>query len=180
MLTNWTLTQEADIPALSSTLTSCPHTYAAPTPTQISGTPATDASLVANALQQQQQQPPLQRGAGGREADGGRSVSWCKEQYWGEGLATCSGSTCIGWSLPFFPLTCVLAVSDDGMKMTTMAQDSDAKTTAGRPQGSVNDDSHSRRREDDRAMGSMTTDDEGVRMMTPTITATTKSLGRWR
>ena len=91
VLTNWTLAQEADVPALPSTSTSRPHTYAAPTPTQVSGTPAADASLVANALQQQQQQPPLQRGAGGREADGGWSVSWCKEQYWGEVLATCSG-----------------------------------------------------------------------------------------
>jgi nucleoporin SEH1 len=91
VLTNWTLAQEADVPALPSTSTSRPHTYAAPTPTQVSGTLAADASLVANALQQQQQQPPLQRGAGGREADGGWSVSWCKEQYWGEVLATCSG-----------------------------------------------------------------------------------------
>ena len=97
VFTNWTLTQEADVPALSSTSTSHPHTYAATTPTQISGTPAPDASLVANVLQQQQQ-PPLQQGAGGREADGGWSVSWCKEQYWGEMLATCSGLTCIGWS----------------------------------------------------------------------------------
>jgi nucleoporin SEH1 len=91
VLTNWTLAQEADIPALPSTSTSRPHTFAAPTPTQVAGAPPADASLVANALQQQQQQPPLQRGAGGREADGGWSVSWCKEQYWGEVLATCSG-----------------------------------------------------------------------------------------
>jgi nucleoporin SEH1 len=90
-LTNWTLSEETDIPALPSMLTSRPHTYAAPTPTHISGTPAADASLVANALQQQQQQPSVQRGAGSREADGGWSVSWCKERYWGEVLATCSG-----------------------------------------------------------------------------------------
>lgn len=90
-LTNWTLSEETDIPALPSILTSRPHTYAAPTPTQISGTPAADASLVANALQQQQQQPAVQRGAGSREADGGWSVTWCKERYWGEVLATCSG-----------------------------------------------------------------------------------------
>ncbi|KAI0289473.1 WD40-repeat-containing domain protein [Russula brevipes] len=90
-LTNWTLVEETDIPALPSTLTSRPHTYAAPTPTQITGTPAADALLVANALQQQQQQPVVQRGAGSREADGGWSVSWCKERYWGEVLATCSG-----------------------------------------------------------------------------------------
>jgi len=90
-LTNWTLLEETDIPALPSMLTSRPHTYAAPTPTQISGTPAADALLVANALQLQQQQPPVQRGAGSREADGGWSVSWCKERYWGEVLATCSG-----------------------------------------------------------------------------------------
>jgi nucleoporin SEH1 len=92
-LTNWTLAEEADLPALPSTSASAshPHTFAAPTPTQISGPPAADALLVANALQQQQQQPLMQRGAGGREADGGWSVSWCKERYWGEVLATCSG-----------------------------------------------------------------------------------------
>jgi nucleoporin SEH1 len=90
-LTNWTLVEEADFPALPSTSASHPHTYAAPTPTQITGPPAADASLVANALQQQQQQSPMQRGAGIREADGGWSVSWCKERYWGEVLATCSG-----------------------------------------------------------------------------------------
>ena len=94
-LTSWTLVEEADVPALPSTLTSRPHTYAAPTPTQISGIPPADASLVANALQQQQQQPPVQRGTGSREADGGWSVSWCKERYWGEVLATCSGVSCI-------------------------------------------------------------------------------------
>lgn len=94
-LTNWTIVEETDVPALPSTLTSRPHTYAAPTPTQISGIPPADASLVANALQQQQQQPPVQRGTGSREADGGWSVSWCKERYWGEVLATCSGVSCI-------------------------------------------------------------------------------------
>ncbi|KAH9984486.1 WD40-repeat-containing domain protein [Russula vinacea] len=83
-LTNWTLVEEADA-----------HTYAAPTPTQIAGTPPADALLVANALQQQQQQPPIQRGTGSREADGGWSVSWCKERYWGEVLATCSGVSSI-------------------------------------------------------------------------------------
>jgi nucleoporin SEH1 len=94
-LTNWTLVEEADVLSLPSTLTSRPHTYAAPTPTQIAGTPPADALLVANALQQQQQQPPIQRGTGSREADGGWSVSWCKERYWGEVLATCSGVSCI-------------------------------------------------------------------------------------
>jgi nucleoporin SEH1 len=94
-LSNWTLVEETDVLVLPSTLTSRPHTYAAPTPTQISGTPAADASLVANALQQQQPQPPVQRGAGSREADGGWSISWCKERYWGEVLAICSGVSCI-------------------------------------------------------------------------------------
>ena len=94
-LANWTLVEETDVLVLPSTLTSRPHTYAAPTPTQISGTPAADASLVANALQQQQPPPPVQRGAGSREADGGWSISWCKERYWGEVLAICSGVSCI-------------------------------------------------------------------------------------
>jgi len=104
-LTNWMILEETDIPALPSMLTSRPHTYAAPTPTQISGTPAADASLVATALQQQQQQPPVQRGAGSREADGGWSVSWCKEGYWGEVLATCSGvSGVVKVTLPLISL----------------------------------------------------------------------------
>jgi len=92
-LANWMMLEEPDIPVLPSTLRSRPHTYAAPTPTQIFGTLAADASLVATALQQQQQQqqPPVQRGAGSHEADSGWSVSCCKEGYWGEVLATCSG-----------------------------------------------------------------------------------------
>jgi nucleoporin SEH1 len=101
-LTNWTISEETDIPALPSMLTSRPHTYAAPTPTQISGTPAADALLVANALQQQQPQPPVQRGAGSREADGGWSVSWCKERYWGEVLAICSGVSGVVKVIPWF------------------------------------------------------------------------------
>ena len=52
-LANWMMLEETGIPALSSTLTSRPHTYAAPTPTQISGTLAADASLVATVLLQQ-------------------------------------------------------------------------------------------------------------------------------
>ena len=94
-LTSWTIVEETDVLALPATLTSRPHTYAAPTPTQISGTPAADALLVATALQQQQQQPPVPRGAGSREADGGWSISWCKERYWGEVLAICSGVSCV-------------------------------------------------------------------------------------
>jgi len=106
-MANWMMLEETDIPALPSTLTSRPHTYAAPTPTQISGTLAADASLVATALQQQQQQPPVQRGAGSREADGGWSVSWCKEGYWGEVLATCSGVSGVVKvnPLPLFPFS---------------------------------------------------------------------------
>src|SRR6266576_2855372 len=34
-LSNWTLVEETDVLVLPSTLTSRPHTYAAPTPTQI-------------------------------------------------------------------------------------------------------------------------------------------------
>jgi len=49
-LANWMMLEETGIPVLSSTLTSRPHTYAAPTPTQISGTLAADASLVVTAL----------------------------------------------------------------------------------------------------------------------------------
>ncbi|KAH9040554.1 WD40 repeat-like protein [Lactarius hengduanensis] len=71
-LTNWTLAQEADVPALPSTSTSRPHTYAAPTPTHVSGTPAADASL----------------GAGGREADGGCRSLGVRSNTWGEVLAT--------------------------------------------------------------------------------------------
>jgi hypothetical protein len=54
-------------------------------------TPTADDSLVATALQQQQRQRPAQRGTGSRKADGEWSVSWCKERYWGEVPATCSG-----------------------------------------------------------------------------------------
>jgi len=58
-LANWMMLEEMGIPALSSTLTSHLHTYAAPTPTQISGTLAADALLIATMLLRQQQQPPV-------------------------------------------------------------------------------------------------------------------------
>ncbi|KAI0263101.1 WD40-repeat-containing domain protein [Gloeopeniophorella convolvens] len=90
-LTNWTLVEEADVLALPSSSASHPHTHAAPTPTQTASALAADASLVANALQQQQPLPPAQRGAGSREADGGWCVSWCKDRYWGEVLAAGCG-----------------------------------------------------------------------------------------
>jgi hypothetical protein len=116
-LTNWTLLEEADIPALPSTLTSRPHTYAAPTPTQIAGTPPADASLVATALQQQQQQPPVQRGTGSREADGGWSVSWCKERYWGEVLATCTGVSSIVKVTRFPPIPFPLKAQETRVRL---------------------------------------------------------------
>ena len=32
-------------------------------------------------------------GIGNREADGGWSLSWCKDRYWGEILAVCAGTS---------------------------------------------------------------------------------------
>jgi nucleoporin SEH1 len=64
------------------------------------------ASLVSHALQQglQQQQQQQQQGAAGstgsqsrsgfgnREADGGWTISWCKDRYWGEIIAAGCGT----------------------------------------------------------------------------------------
>lgn len=58
------------------------------TPTQTySALDGPTASLVANALQQHQPQPPNRPGVGNREADGGWCISWCKDRYWGEVIA---------------------------------------------------------------------------------------------
>lgn len=95
-LTTWQSIEEVDIqslPTISSSL-SMNHTLTSSTPTQTStsldGAPP---SLVSHALQQQQQhaQPLPRPGMGNREADGGWCISWCKDKYWGEVIATSCG-----------------------------------------------------------------------------------------
>ena len=83
------------------------HTVALATPTQTHAIlDAASASLVSQALQQGlQQQQQQQQGAtgsagaqprsglGNREADGGWCISWCKDRYWGEVIATGCGTS---------------------------------------------------------------------------------------
>lgn len=61
-----------------------------PTPgTHIAGV---DGASVANLLQQQVASSSQRTTGGIREADGGWSLSWCKERYWGEVLAVAAGA----------------------------------------------------------------------------------------
>ncbi|KAF9458919.1 WD40-repeat-containing domain protein [Collybia nuda] len=99
-LTTWQLSEELDVLALPNSISpsahSRNHTVALATPTQTSATydGAASASLVAQALQQGLQPPiptSLRPGHGSREADGGWCISWCKDRYWGEIVATGCG-----------------------------------------------------------------------------------------
>ncbi|KAI0747476.1 WD40 repeat-like protein [Fomes fomentarius] len=96
-LSSWQLLEEVDVltlPATSPSSRSNPHTVTMATPTQTNATlDGNSASLVANALQQQAQQNQLsgRPGLGTREADGGWSISWCKDKYWGEIVAAACG-----------------------------------------------------------------------------------------
>ncbi|KAF9003288.1 WD40-repeat-containing domain protein [Cyathus striatus] len=100
-LSTWQLSEEVDVGALPITASpaslSRQHTMALATPTQTNATlEAAPANLVAQALQQglQQGQGRQQgQGVGNREADGGWSLSWCKERYWGEIIACAAGTS---------------------------------------------------------------------------------------
>ncbi|THH20384.1 hypothetical protein EW146_g996 [Bondarzewia mesenterica] len=94
-LTSWQLLEEVDVlslPAASPASASHTQTLVLATPTQAHATlDGPPASLVANALQQHQNQPSNRPGMGNREADGGWCISWCKERYWGEVIAAGCG-----------------------------------------------------------------------------------------
>ncbi|KII91322.1 hypothetical protein PLICRDRAFT_38072 [Plicaturopsis crispa FD-325 SS-3] len=97
-LKTWQLSEEVDALALPTTsspssLSHGTHTLAIATPTQTSATlDGASASLITQALQQSQGLATQNRpGMGNREADGGWCISWCKDRYWGEILATGCG-----------------------------------------------------------------------------------------
>ncbi|KAM5541286.1 hypothetical protein V8D89_005215 [Ganoderma adspersum] len=95
-LSTWQLLDEVDVlslPIATPSSRSTAHTVTVATPTQTSATlDGNSVSLVSNALQQAQQgQVPGRPGLGTREADGGWSLSWCKDRYWGEILAAGCG-----------------------------------------------------------------------------------------
>jgi len=100
-LSSWQLIDEIDIasaaPGPSPTLTRA-QTAALATPTQTHSATldSASASLVAQALQQNLQQSasvPISRTTlGNREADGGWTLSWCKDRYWGEIIAAGAGN----------------------------------------------------------------------------------------
>ncbi|KAG6907680.1 hypothetical protein DXG01_007783 [Tephrocybe rancida] len=104
-ITTWQLSEELDIQSLASSGSpsqhSRAHTAAMATPTQTNSTlDAASASLVTQALQRDFQQsgtatpqPSSRPGAGNREADGGWCISWCKDRYWGELIATACGTS---------------------------------------------------------------------------------------
>ncbi|EIW52294.1 WD40 repeat-like protein [Trametes versicolor FP-101664 SS1] len=100
-LAAWQLIEEVDVLSLpisaSPAARSVAQTLSLATPTQTASAPLDSASvsLVAHALQQQaaqnQNQLPGRPGLGTREADGGWSISWCKDKYWGEIIAAGCG-----------------------------------------------------------------------------------------
>ncbi|KAG6329959.1 hypothetical protein ID866_9130 [Astraeus odoratus] len=91
-LATWQLSEEVDVTSLPVAPLPSSHSVTFTTPTQTSAAlDGASASLVAQALQQTQ--APLQNrgGLGNREADGGWTISWCKERYWGEVIAAGCG-----------------------------------------------------------------------------------------
>ncbi|KAF9057164.1 WD40-repeat-containing domain protein [Panaeolus papilionaceus] len=102
-LTSWQLVEELDVQSVmmgpSPGYLSRAHTKALATPTQTHATlDAASASLVAQALQQGLQQSVSsssqpRTGLGNREADGGWTIAWCKDKYWGEVIAAGCGTS---------------------------------------------------------------------------------------
>ncbi|PPR04774.1 hypothetical protein CVT24_007090 [Panaeolus cyanescens] len=102
-LSSWQLIEELDVQSVmmgpSPSYLSRAHTKALATPTQTHATlDAASASLVAQALQQGLQQSTSsssqpRTGLGNREADGGWTISWCKDKYWGEVIAAGCGTS---------------------------------------------------------------------------------------
>ncbi|GBE87451.1 WD40 repeat-like protein [Sparassis latifolia] len=96
-LTPWELAEEIDVlslPSASPAAGALSVTLATPTQTS-APLDGVSVSMVAHALQQQQQQSqmPSRPGMGHREADGGWTISWCKDRYWGEIIAAGCGIT---------------------------------------------------------------------------------------
>ncbi|KAL0570451.1 hypothetical protein V5O48_011508 [Marasmius crinis-equi] len=95
-LTTWQLSEEVDVLSIPSSISnsrhSRAHTVALATPTQTHASlDGASASLVSQALLQQQTPAPTRPGLGNREADGGWCISWCKDRYWGEIIAAGCG-----------------------------------------------------------------------------------------
>ncbi|TFK20373.1 nuclear pore protein seh1 [Coprinopsis marcescibilis] len=95
-LSSWQLLEEIDVanvaPGPSPAHVSRVQTLALATPTQTNvALDAPHASLVAQALQQSL--PPSRHALANREADGGWTLSWCKDRYWGEIIAVGAGTS---------------------------------------------------------------------------------------
>ncbi|KAH6905322.1 nuclear pore protein seh1 [Coprinopsis sp. MPI-PUGE-AT-0042] len=100
-LATWQHHEDIDIinlvPGPSPSHVTRAQTVALATPTQTIPSMG-NASLLdgaSQALQQQQQQStgPARSGVGNREADGGWTLSWCKDRYWGDVIAVGAGTS---------------------------------------------------------------------------------------
>ncbi|RXW16830.1 hypothetical protein EST38_g9014 [Candolleomyces aberdarensis] len=100
-LSQWQLAEDIDIanavPGPSPSHVTRAQTAALATPTQThSSLDGVSAPLVAQGLQAHLQQstpvPPSRATLGNREADGGWTLSWCKDRYWGEIIAAGAGN----------------------------------------------------------------------------------------
>ncbi len=102
-LASWQLLQDIDVLNLPASTTptfySRAHTVALSTPTQVTSSVdknnfADHAQALSQGLQQNAAMNNQARhGIGNREADGGWSLSWCKDRYWGEILAASAGTS---------------------------------------------------------------------------------------
>ncbi|EIN08951.1 WD40 repeat-like protein [Punctularia strigosozonata HHB-11173 SS5] len=99
----WSLSEELDVTLLPSSPSaktiSLTHTLS-PTPTQtqtsMAGANATaQATLLQQELhaQQEKEQEREKKRGGNREADGGWTLSWCKDRHWGELIAAAVGTS---------------------------------------------------------------------------------------
>lgn len=107
-LDTWVLSDEVDVPALTTTssrlVSSLAQSLATSTPTPTAsqshsssgGIDGASVTSLLQATQREQMQHAAGQGAGrpgigAREADGGWCVSWCKDRYWGEIVAVGAG-----------------------------------------------------------------------------------------
>ena len=101
------------------------QTYSDGTASGSAGTGGASASLVAQALQQASSTSATsgtRPGTGNREADGGWSLSWCKDRFWGEVIAVACGVS---------SMVKVIQLSPSKRPQTVLVLDPTPNTTAG-------------------------------------------------
>lgn len=152
-LSSWQLIDEIDIANVApgpspSHVTRAAQTAALATPTQTHATlDGASASLVAQALRESQQQassvPPTRAGLGNREADGGWTLSWCKDPYWGEVIAAGAGNNGVIKIIQLNPRRSHVLLTLDGSPSTGAATNTNPSQPGGNEQPQQNTASNS-------------------------------------